>query len=370
MIAAMSAQRSTSVAKPHRKKRRRTHVPALPTAGGGIARLAYEQAKKAGIDAGDLLKRAKLTVPQIADARLRLPVKSQIEFLNLVADALQNEFLGLRLAQNVDLRELGLLYYVLASSQTLADALQRVARYSTMSNEGVRLSYRRHRSPSIAFRYSGISRARDHHQMEFFVAILLRICRQLTGRRLVPDSVRFMHRRKELSPDLKSFFGCAVTFGSDADEVVYGSKSGDLPVVSADPFLNSVLIKYCEEAVSRRRSQSSDWRLNVENAMAELLPHGQARAPEVCRRLGVSRRTLARRLASEGLTFSAVLDALRQDLAKRYLQEAELPMSEVAWLLGFRQTSSFNHAFKRWTGKAPSRLRARSGAANDRRPVR
>jgi AraC-like DNA-binding protein len=341
-------------------------VKTLPTAGGGIARLAYEQAKKAGIDAGALLKRAKLTAPQIADARIRIPAKNQIEFLNLVAGALQNEFLGLRLAQNVDLRELGLLYYVLASSQTLADALQRVARYSTLSNEGVRLSYRQHRNPSIAFRYSGISRARDHHQMEFFAAILLRICRQLTGRRLVPDGVRFMHRRKELPADLKSFFGCAVTFGNDVDEIVYSGKAGDLAVVSADPFLNSLLIKYCEEAVSRRRSQSSDWRLNVENAMAELLPHGQARTPEVCRRLGVSRRTLARRLASEGLTFSAVLDALRQDLAKRYLQEAELPMSEVAWLLGFRQTSSFDHAFKRWTGKAPSRVRAKSAMTSAR----
>jgi AraC-like DNA-binding protein len=54
------------------------------------------------------------------------------------------------------------------------------------------------------------------------------------------------------------------------------------------------------------------------------------------------------------------LDALRRDLAKRYLREPELTISEIAWLLGYRQTSSFNHAFKRWTGKMPSGVRARS----------
>jgi AraC-like DNA-binding protein len=71
--------------------------------------------------------------------------------------------------------------------------------------------------------------------------------------------------------------------------------------------------------------------------------------------LGVSRRTLARRLASEGLTFRKVLDSLRIDLAKRYLREKALPISETAWLLRYQETSAFSHAFKRWTGNAPKR---------------
>jgi AraC-like DNA-binding protein len=67
----------------------------------------------------------------------------------------------------------------------------------------------------------------------------------------------------------------------------------------------------------------------------------------------VSRRTLARRLADENLTFRKVLDNLRFDLAKRYFREQDLPASEVAWLLGYREASTLNHAFKRWTGSAP-----------------
>jgi AraC-like DNA-binding protein len=95
--------------------------------------------------------------------------------------------------------------------------------------------------------------------------------------------------------------------------------------------------------------------LKVENAIAPLLPHGQAEIGKTAEELGVSRRTLARRLASEGLTFRKVLDSLRIDLARRYLREKDLPISEIAWLLGYREVSAFNHAFKRWTGDAPKR---------------
>jgi AraC-like DNA-binding protein len=78
---------------------------------------------------------------------------------------------------------------------------------------------------------------------------------------------------------------------------------------------------------------------------------------DVAQRLGISERTLARRLASEGHTFGEVLDGLRFDLATHYLHEKDLPISEVAWLLGYKEISAFYHAFKRWTGKTPSRAR-------------
>jgi AraC-like DNA-binding protein len=75
--------------------------------------------------------------------------------------------------------------------------------------------------------------------------------------------------------------------------------------------------------------------------------------PSKAQRLGVSRRTLARRLASEGHTFGEILDRLRFDLAKRYLHEHDLQISNVGWLLGYQETSAFYQAFRRWTGKTP-----------------
>jgi AraC-like DNA-binding protein len=122
------------------------------------------------------------------------------------------------------------------------------------------------------------------------------------------------------------------------------------------------LVQYCDEALASRIAKSSAWRLSVENAIAPLLPHGRARIAEISQRLGISPRTLERRLATEGLTFSRVLDELRLDLAKRYLRERGLPISEIAWLLGYREASAFNHAFKRWTGTTPKQADSGNGA--------
>jgi AraC-like DNA-binding protein len=78
---------------------------------------------------------------------------------------------------------------------------------------------------------------------------------------------------------------------------------------------------------------------------------------DVARSLGMSRRTLARRLSDEGLNFTEILLQLRHDLAVRYLDDRKLHVSKIAWLLGFSEVSAFTHACKRWTGETPSQIR-------------
>jgi len=83
-----------------------------------------------------------------------------------------------------------------------------------------------------------------------------------------------------------------------------------------------------------------------------------ARAETVARELGLGSRTLARRLEAEGLTFSSLLEKLRRDLARRYLADDHLSISQIAWLLGYREIAAFSHAFKRMTGKTPREARS------------
>jgi AraC-like DNA-binding protein len=170
-----------------------------------------------------------------------------------------------------------------------------------------------------------------------------------------------MHHRSSLPSEFRRLFGPNVEFSCNADEIIYPGSLAHTPCANADPYLNALLERYCEQALVDRRKTSSTWQLKVENAIGPLLPHGQASIGTIASELGVSRRTLARRLASEGLTFRKVLDRLRYDLAKRYLREEELPISEIAWLLGYREASALNHAFKRWSGTAPKRGFAAAG---------
>src|SRR5262249_47426807 len=113
-----------------------------------------------------------------------------------------------------------------------------------------------------------------------------------------------------------------------------------------------------EEALARRPPNHGSFRAQVENAIVPLLPHGKARAAEIAEHLGVSQRTLARRLAGEGATFSDLLETLRGDLARPYLGDDGPSISQVAWLLGYQEVSAFTHAFKRWTGMTPREARA------------
>ena len=319
--------------------------------------------REAGVPLAPLLSAAGLTIRQIDDHSARLPAQGQIRFLKLAAEALQDDLLGFHLAQDLELREIGLLYYVLASSDIMADALVRAERYSGIVNEGMSLRCRFGKETSLALSYIDIERRSDRHQVEIWLMALVRLCRQLTNRRLIPSRVRIIHLRPKTPAEFRSFLGCEIEFGSDVDEIVFPGAVRLMPVVSADPHLNELLIKYSEEALAHRPTKPAALRASVENAIAPLLPHGKAGAGEVARRLGMSHRTLARRLAAEGLTFSEIQAELKIDLAKRYLNDGDLPISQIAWLLGYREVSAFTHAFKRWTATTPRGWRAQGHPA-------
>ena len=351
-------------------------MDSMPSASGGIARLVCARLRERSIPVAPLLSKAALSVEQIDDSSARVKVQSQIRILDLAADALRDDFLGFHLACDYDLRKIGLLYYVLASSDVMKDALQRAARYSRITNEGVSLEFRANKEVAIALDYTGVERRSDCHQIEFWLVSLVRLCRQLTNRRLIPSRIRVVHHRKKTPAEFRSLFGCEIEFGSGVDELVFPGAVALMPIGSADNHLNQLLIKYCEEALAYRAPARTSLRSSVENAMAQLLPHGKANAVEIARQIGMSHRTLARKLSSEGLTFSEIAEKLKGDLARHYLRDGDLPISQIAWLLGYREVSAFTHAFRRWTGMTPRQSRvqghlaAAGGAPNPRQRLR
>ena len=193
--------------------------------------------------------------------------------------------------------------------------------------------------------------------MEFCMFGLLRICRMLTGQNLVPQYFSIAHHRSEVASDMTRFVGTKVEFGADTDEFALNANARELPLIHADTHLNDLLLKYCEAALANRPGDVSQLRTRVENAISSLLPHGRVLVGDVARNLGMSERTLGRKLADEELNFTQILQQLRRDLAVRYLDDRRLQVSKIAWLLGFHDVSAFTHACKRWTGKTPSQMR-------------
>jgi len=156
---------------------------------------------------------------------------------------------------------------------------------------------------------------------------------------------------------MRRLSGCDIEFNAITDEMHFDPAVLALRLINADPFPNEIIAAMGEEALSIRISNSSAFRTLAENTIVPLLPHAEASARLVASRIGMSERTLARRLAEEGLSFGEILNEMRRDTAIRYLEENNLQTSQIAWLLGFHQSSSFSHAFRRWTGKSPSEFR-------------
>jgi AraC-like DNA-binding protein len=330
----------------------------MPSATGGIARLACASLRKQGKDVKAVLTRAGLSAEQVDDPACRLHVQTQIRVLELAAEELHDDFLGFHLARGFDLRTIGLLYYVMASSERLSDALGNVERYCRIMNEGVRLHVHLGRATVIALDYIHVNRRSDRHQIEFWLITLVRICRKLTNSRLAPRLLKLRHFRDRAPAEYKSFLGSSLQFDAGADEIVFAGRTASLPIVGADPHLNTLLRQYADEALAYRAPAISSVRLDVERMLPQLLPHGKANTSEVARRLGVSCRTLSRSLLAENVTFKEIVEDLRVALAKRYLRDRELPISEIAWLLGYREISSFTHAFRRWTKTTPREFRS------------
>jgi AraC-like DNA-binding protein len=331
---------------------------ALPTVTGFSVKCAVAALRKRNVAAGPLLHRAGLSERDLDNPKRRVSAAAQGEFLEYAAEALNDTAFGLHLAEAANPREAGLLYYVASAAGNLGEAVVLLARYFRIINESVRLKMRRQPDGLIVeANFFGVGRHRVRQNTEFQFAVLVKASREITGREVCPTRVACVHERTADLREFERFYGCPVEFGKPADQLVFSYETLTLPLITQDPHLLETLRPFCEEAARARETAPGSIRALVENEAQRLLPDGRARTEVVARALAVSPRTLSRRLSEEGTTFAEVIDQLRRSLAAQYLNESSFTLSQIGWLLGYEDPTSFNHAFKRWTGRSPSAAR-------------
>jgi AraC-like DNA-binding protein len=157
--------------------------------------------------------------------------------------------------------------------------------------------------------------------------------------------------------EFERFYRCPVEFGASSDLFEFSNDALAIPLVTGDPKLLTALEPFCNTAAKERNTAAGTLRAAVENEVEKLLPHGKAKKETVAKAVALSVRTLSRRLADEGATYEEVVDQLRRTLALQYIKELSMSVSQIAWLLGYEGSTSFNHAFRRWTGRSPSATR-------------
>jgi AraC-like DNA-binding protein len=231
------------------------------------------------------------------------------------------------------------------------------ARYFRIVNEAVRLKLTRMpEGAAIEVEFVGLRRHEVRQNAEFGIAALLKALREMAGRSIRPTRAAFVHARHSELREFERFFGCPVEFGS-SDLLEFSNNALAAPLATADPKLLAALQPFCDMAAKERSTAAGTLRAAVENQVEKLLPHGKAKKQAIAKALGMSTRTLSRKLDGEGTTYDEVVDQMRRSLALQYIRDPGISLSQIAWLLGYEEATSFNHAFKRWTGSSPSAVR-------------
>ncbi len=329
-----------------------------PAVAGFAAKCAIAALHEHNVATRPLLHRAGLSERAFDNPRHRASAVGQVEFLEYAAKAMDDKAFGLHLAEQANPREAGLLFYIVSAARNLGEAWTLLARYYPIVNEGVRLKLARQpESVIVKIGLVGIPRHRARQITEFRIGVFIRASREITGRDIRPTRVACAHVRNAHLREFERSYGCPVEFGAQTDLLEFSNETFALPLITADPQLLQTLRPLCEEVARARHTALGSIRTAVENEVWRLLPNGRADADTVAKGLGLSIRTLSRRLSAEGTTFAEVVDQLRRSLALDHLKEPSFTLSQIPRLLGYKGQTSFNHAFKRWTGRSPSAVR-------------
>ena len=194
---------------------------------------------------------------------------------------------------------------------------------------------------------------------EASLALTLNAYRHVVGQSLSAIEIGFLHplaRHREKAP-FEEAFKCPVKFRRNQLYMTFSSEWLKAPIKTADDKLLKVLKTHCLNVLKAERHEVV---ASVRFALAERLSSGHVTARVIAPELGMTERTLHRRLTEEGTSFGEVSDNLRRSLADTYLQEKQLSIKKIAFLLGYSDASAFGAAYRRWTGNTPKKARTTS----------
>jgi AraC-like DNA-binding protein len=312
----------------------------------------------AGKDPLALLERVGLPRSAASAGEVEMPLHTLHAFLDAVEQATGDAFVGLHVAESLPRGTYGLLEFCSRSAPNIREALARLARLITLMNEVVVVTFSEEDGAGILQqRVPGEPACVGRHGNEFFIAQVLLQGRALTGAPYVPRHVWFAHGAPPDPGPLRALCRTdAISFGAGANGIELDRDTVEIPLATSDPPLLSLLEQVAERQMQRRAGRR---RLlgDVEARIREQLTGGAPSLEGVAEALKMSRRTLQRHLAGEGVSFQQLTDGVRRELACRWLHKGERPIGEVAFLLGYTEMSAFFRAFKRWTGATPTEYR-------------
>lgn len=296
----------------------------------------------------------------------RMPILTLIQLLHFLDQEIQQDILGIRIGSYALAKYGGVLGHLCLSSETLGEVIARFQRYYQLMFEGFRMQVRIN-DTHIFISWDLIKKMRDIFAnrrigeifSEMCLASLFTIGSELAKQQIsIFSSVALMTKEPVDSLFYQRFFRCPVIFNADYPMITIPLSTLSLPIQLCSDKLKLLLKMRLQAEMSLHPVFLRDRFLHdLQKVLLCALHDNQPNINYVAEKLAISRANLQRKLQERQLTFSELLDKTRLNLAKIYLEQEKLPMTEIAWLLAFSDQTAFSRAFKRWTGITPFEFR-------------
>lgn len=327
-----------------------------PTSLASWTRALCKQLDALGLDSHALCVEAGLDPQLMDDPNARYPLSGTTRLWALAVQASGDPAIGLRVSRFVSPTTFHALGYALVASGSLREVFERIVRYHPVVSDALSLQLSRGED---RYRFSlDVPPGRPgpaFEAIDAFAAIYVRTCRNRLGRDYAPLAV-YLRRPEPADPSpWHKVFRSPVYFGAAQDCLEFNLTDFDSHLDDANP----ELAEHNETVLERTLAQLKPltWERKVRAAIEAQLPEGEPSAERIAQAMHLSLRSLQRHLADEGCRFDALLNECRENLALLHLRDSHCSLSEVSYLLGFADTSSFSRAFKRWTGMTPGQFR-------------
>jgi AraC-like DNA-binding protein len=320
------------------------------------ARRVIAELDRAGLRASDLLSAVGLHREQLTEPDAHIPFNAHVTLLENAARALKEPCFGYRLGSEIELTEAGLVAYVSLNSHDLGTALRNMCRYLVILTEGTIWDLRQEADEAkLVFSFTDPVGLASRQLHEFGVTGTVRLCEAMTGRRVRPRRIELRH--DAVCPMLAERLGVPVAVHQGHPALVFDAAALTVPVVNADARLFDLLRRYGDDLLARREPKD-DLVARAERWILDNLHTGDVGTTRLARSLGMSDRTMMRRLGAVGLTPAGLIENMRRQLATKYLADRAFSLGRITYLLGYSDISAFTRAFRRWTGRTPSKWRA------------
>jgi AraC-like DNA-binding protein len=328
-----------------------------PTCVAGLVARAVHTAVSCGLDREVIHSELGIDLLALEDPDGRLPVETFARAWQLMVSRLPGRILALDWITSWKITDTGVLGYVLLQLRSVEEALEAATRYANLVNQGALVRLRK-ASPTSRIGFELLPMLLGTQQLpEAMLAGLVLMIRGHVDPAFSPLAVRLPHPATPRTPALERYFGASVLHDAGEVSIEVRSELLDRPLPSSDPVLAGYLRKQAD-ALLERLGTPQEVSRECARRIAERLGSGEPSQTSIARVMGMSERTLQRRLAAEGTSFNGLLEESRRTIAVSYLADPKLAAYEVSFLLGYSEPATFFRAFKRWTGKTPQEYRS------------